>query len=117
MARFFAAIVVLATVTVANASASALDFTRSVVVTPGKLTRPEEKAIAMLIEAVHIALRRHFGALLFFGAFIAFSVSESTLYPGSVTAPLFFIFCREPMRDVWDRAERPTFASRSARPS
>jgi hypothetical protein len=50
-------------------------------------------ALMMLIEAVHVAARRHFGALLFFGAFIAFSVSESTLYPGSITAPLFFIFC------------------------
>ncbi len=50
-------------------------------------------ALAMLIEAVHVSARRHFGALLFFGAFIAFSVSESTLYPGSLTAPLFFIFC------------------------
>jgi len=50
-------------------------------------------ALLMLIEAAHTASRRHFGALLFFGAFIAFSVSESTLYPGSLTAPLFFIFC------------------------
>jgi hypothetical protein len=50
-------------------------------------------ALMMLIEAVHVAARRHFGALLFFGAFIAFSVSESTLYPGSLTAPLFFLFC------------------------
>src|SRR5205807_2517740 len=48
MARSFAAIVVLAAVTVANASA--LDFTRAVVVTPGKLRGPQEKAIAMLIE-------------------------------------------------------------------
>ncbi len=50
-------------------------------------------ALAMLVEALRISSRRHFGALLFFGAFIAFSISESTLYPGSITAPLFFIFC------------------------
>jgi hypothetical protein len=27
-----------------------------------------------------------------------------------LVAPLFFIFCRESMRDAWRRAEQPTFA-------
>ena len=49
-------------------------------------------ALLLTVSGARLAARRHFGALLFFGAFIAFSVSEATLYPGSLTAPLFFLF-------------------------
>jgi hypothetical protein len=47
---------------------------------------------AVLVNGLRLSTRRHFGALLFFGAFMSFSVSETTLYPGSLTAPLFFVF-------------------------
>jgi hypothetical protein len=47
---------------------------------------------ALLVDTLSISARRHFAALLFFGAFAAFSLSESPLYPGSLTAPLFFCF-------------------------
>jgi hypothetical protein len=46
----------------------------------------------LLVTGLRLSTRRHFGALLFFGAFMTFSVSETTLYPGSITAPLFFLF-------------------------
>jgi hypothetical protein len=32
-------------------------------------------------------------------------------------APILFVFYREPMRDAWQRADRPSFASRFARAS
>jgi hypothetical protein len=47
---------------------------------------------ALLVHGLRLSTRRHFGALLLFGAFMSFSVSEMTLYPGSLTAPLFFVF-------------------------
>jgi hypothetical protein len=46
----------------------------------------------LLFDALQLAARFHFGALLFISAFTAFSISEATLYPGSLTAPLFFVF-------------------------
>jgi hypothetical protein len=48
--------------------------------------------LLLLLDALQLAARFHFGALLFISAFTAFSVSEATLYPGSLTAPLFFFF-------------------------
>src|SRR5947209_5744417 len=52
MCRFLAALLPLLLVAVARADDAPLDLTRAVVVTPGKLSGPEEKAVAMLIEEV-----------------------------------------------------------------
>jgi hypothetical protein len=52
MARHLLALLLLLPATRAAAGEAPLDLTRAVVVTPGKLSGPEEKAIAMLIEEV-----------------------------------------------------------------